>query len=63
MDDDVDRAQAILEGRCQECGWKSAHSMGCKENICRTPIQLDLFSEHYFLDDYRAYVPKRTKHL
>lgn len=48
IDDDVDKAQAILEGRCKECGWKNAHTMTCSENICRTPKQLDLFTDYVY---------------
>lgn len=53
IDNDVDKAQAILEGRCKECGWQNSHTMSCSENKCRTPTQLDLFSD---LDIYKNYL-------
>jgi len=40
MGDNVDKAQAILEGRCDECGWKDAHNVSCSKNAM--PIQLEL---------------------
>lgn len=52
MSNDVDKAQAILEGRCHECGWQNAHTMTCSENICRTPKQLELFTD----DVYTSYL-------
>ena len=52
IDNDIDKAQAILEGRCKECGWLSAHTMSCSENKCRTPKQLELFTD----DVYTSYL-------
>lgn len=52
LEDNVDKAQAILEGRCGECGWQNAHTMTCSENICRMPQQLELFND----DVYKTYL-------